>query len=163
MLRLFAFYILFTIAASIGSVISTVVNPEYRTFEMIEYHVFQISIYVLISILLYRYSERIADKVARFIPDKKMKTSWTPVELLTILILAISVFSIIEAIPSFINQLNAAFTSFQNGLNEWTPMRRRFNMILFGLLGASLKIIVSIVSIAKAKTFAAWLIKIQKK
>ena len=114
-------------------------------------------------IILYAYSEKIADKITKVLPVEKVNTNWTSVELLTILIIAISIYSIIEAIPWVVNQLNTVLTSFRSELGESAQMKQRFNMFFFGLLGALLKIIVAVILIWKSKSLAIYLDKIQKK
>jgi hypothetical protein len=162
-LRLFAVFILFEIVSSIGVLISSSFNAEFRSFDLIEYQVFQISIYVISVIILYVYSEKIADKITKPISTEKVNTNWTSVELLTILIIAVSIYSIIEAIPWVVNQLNTVLTSFRSKLGESGQMKQRFNMFFYGLLGVLLKIIVSIILIIKAKPLAICLDKKQNK
>jgi hypothetical protein len=162
-LRLFAIYVLFQIVSSIGVIISSSLKEEFRSFDLIEYQVFQISIYIITVIILYAYSEKIADKITKVLPVEKVNTNWTSVELLTILIIAISIYSIIEAIPWVVNQLNTVLTSFRSELGESAQMKQRFNMFFFGLLGALLKIIVAVILIWKSKSLAIYLDKIQKK
>jgi hypothetical protein len=162
-LRFFAVFILFEIVSSIGVIISYSINPEFRSFDVIEYQVFQVSIYVIAVIILYFYSEKIADKITKPIPTEKVNSNWTSVELLTTLIIAVSIFSIIEAIPWVVNQLNTVLTSFQSDYGETLQMKQRFNMFFFGLLGVLLKIIVAIILIIKAKSLAIYLDKKQNK
>lgn len=162
-LRLFAVYILFEIISSIGISISTLIRPEFRSFEVIEYQVFQISIYIITVIVLYTYSGKIADKITKPISNEKVKTNWTSVELLTILIIAVSIFTIISAIPWVVNQLNAVLTSVQIGFGKSLQTKQRFDMFFFGLLAAFLQIIISIILIWKAKSLAIYLEKIQTK
>ncbi len=162
-LRIFAIYVLFQIVSSIGVAISSSLKEEFRSFDLIEYQIFQISIYIITVIILYAYAEKIADKITKSLPAEKAITNWTSVELLAVLIIAISIFSIVEAIPWVVNQLNTVLTSFKGEYGESLQMKQRFNMFFFGLLGALLKIVVSIILIWKAKSVAIYLDKIQKK
>jgi hypothetical protein len=130
---------------------------------MIEYQVFQISLYIVTVIILYTYSEKIADKITKSFASEMITTNWTSVELLTVLIIAISVFSIISAIPWVVSQLNSVLSSFQSNYGDSLQMKQRFNLLFFGLVGALLKIIVSIVLIVKAKSVSIYLEKIQNK
>jgi hypothetical protein len=130
---------------------------------MIEYQVFQISLYIVTVIILYTYSEKIADKITKSFASEMITTNWTSVELLTVLIIAISVFSIISAIPWVVSQLNSVLSSFQSNYGDSLQMKQRFNLLFFGLVGALLKIVVSIVLIVKAKSVSIYLEKIQNK
>jgi hypothetical protein len=130
---------------------------------MIEYQVFQISLYIVTVIILYTYSEKIADKITKSFASEMITTNWTSVELLTVLIIAISVFSIISAIPWVVSQLNSVLSSFQSNYDDSLQMKQRFNLLFFGLVGALLKIVVSIVLIVKAKSVSIYLEKIQNK
>jgi len=162
-LRLFAVYILFEILFSIGISISDLTKQEFRSFEVLEYQVFHLSIYIITVIILYTYSEKIADKITKSLSNEKVETHWTSVELLTIIIMTISIYSIIDAIPWVVSQLNTVLTSFQSDFGESLQLKQRFNMFFFGLLGALLKIIAAIILIIKAKPLAIFLEKKQSK
>jgi hypothetical protein len=162
-LRLFAVYILFELVSSIALTLSALLKPEYRSFDMLEYQLMQVLLYVIAIIVLYTYSEKIADKITKVMPTEKVDTNKTSVEILAALIIAISVFTIISTVPWVVNQLHAFLTTLHSGYTETLGEKQRFNGIIFGLLGVFLQIIVSIVLIFKARSVAIYFEKIQNK
>jgi len=147
--------------STVASIIASLLKPEFRSFDVIEYQVFQFLIFLIAVIILYVYAGKIADSITVICSRRKVSTNWNSVELLTILIIAISILSILSSIPLFVNQLNAVLTSLQRSTIDSFQPKQRFNMFLFGFIGAVLKILASSVLIWKAKLIAKYLLSQQ--
>ena len=160
-LRLFAVFVLFKMAFSIGTITFSLLNADYHSLDLIEYQLLHVSIYTISIMLLYSYSEKIANKITKPIPTENFNANCTFVELLTVLIISLSIYTIIDAIPLVVNQLYAVLSSLGSEFGESVQTKQRFNMFFFGLLGAFLKVIVPIVLIIKAKSIAIYLHKKQ--
>jgi uncharacterized membrane protein YidH (DUF202 family) len=104
-------------------------------------------------IILFKYSHLIANKIVISIPDESVKTTWTSINLLSILIAASAVLAVLLAIPKFISQVYGFSNFYQNRL-LFQPEKQRINESIFEIIGTTLQIVFACIFFYNAKRIA---------
>jgi hypothetical protein len=162
-LRLLAIYLFFKILPSIGlTLYNLVVQPEYSTFEMIGYQLAISGLYIVVMIILVKYSKTLAEIISKDLPDEPINSPLESINLLSVLIAASAVFVLISSIPTLINQAYGFIIFYQSELESSTE-KQRFNNLIVGLFGVTFQIVVASIIFINSKKLAAFWEKVSNK
>jgi hypothetical protein len=152
-LRLLAVYLFFDLIPSIQRLIFTLRDSEFASWEATRFNVVLDVLYIMAIIILFKYSEWIANKVINTIPEESVQSNWNPTNILSILIAGSAVLTILSAIPRFISHLYGLLTVYQNKL-IYLPEKKMFNDSLIGVIGTVLQGVVAGIVFLNAERIA---------
>jgi hypothetical protein len=152
-LRLIAIYLFFRLIPLIQSLIYIIRDTEFLNVSAIRYGSIQLVLYIMAIIILFKYSHLIANKIVISVPDESVKTTWTSINLLSILIAASAVLALLLAIPKFISQVYGFSNFYQNRL-LFQPEKQRIDESIFEIIGTTLQIVIACIFFYNAKRIA---------
>jgi hypothetical protein len=152
-LRLIAVYLFFDLIPSVQRAIFSLRDTEFGSWEAAKFNLVLIVLYIMAIIILFKYSEWIANKVINTVPEETAQSNWTPINILSILIAGSAVLTILSAIPRFISQLYGLLTVYHNKLT-YLPQKEMFNDSLIGIIGTVLQVVVAGIVFINAERIA---------
>jgi hypothetical protein len=97
-LRLIAVYLFFQLIPSVQTVIFSLRDTKFASWDAIRFNLVLIVLYIMAIVVLFKYSGPIAAKVINTIPEETDQPNWNPTNILSILIAGSAVLTIIEVI-----------------------------------------------------------------
>ena len=154
-LRLIILLLLFQSLSSVGAVIYSLAIPDSHSFEFVGFQLSVSVVYLVALLALFKYENRIADRISKGVSESMVQSSWTSAQLMTIVLSGVAAFVLLSSIPIVINQLYSIVGYFSlNRSFDYIP-KNRLNDLFVGFLGTILKLVVAATVFVKARRVAS--------
>jgi hypothetical protein len=156
LLRILAIYVFIQSLSSIGFLVAQLIDPEFASHQGLKYQILSIALYYITIFFLARYSNHIAERIVKVLPTDPIHSSIGSVQSLAILIAIVGIFGVISSLPMLVNELYGVSQVVGNVSNQDFILKTQLNRMIVSLVGAIIKITVSIIVIFKAKALATY-------
>jgi len=152
-MRLIVLFLLLQTIMALGNLLySMTITGSYSALE-VGFQIFVSVIYFLTFLGLFSYSDRIAERISKGLPENEVTSPLNSTQVFTLIIAGVAMYVGLSSISSLIFQLNGILNYY------WSPTAsglfpRKTNDIFFGFVGTLVEISVATIVFVKSKRLA---------
>jgi hypothetical protein len=159
-LRFIAVLLFVDMVPSVGYLVGLLATPTNNTdwgWVLASPSVASLMVHGIMLLILLRYSEPIARALSRSLPKFVVGTRWTRRDMVAAIFAGVAMFEMLSGIPALVSQTYGIISRYRELTIANAPERVRFNALLFGLIGAMLRVgIAGLIFLKSSRLAVAW-------